>query len=250
MTVHRDDEGKQVRRTKRNRKVEAPLPRAAPSESFLATGPTKNKASRRRIASAGKAVVRSGRWPTLELVLAKDTRIKPATLDRNSDALDEARRAWMSSRGNYLAEAGRFPTLDLLHAMAPRVRRSYLRRFEDALDGPRQRWVDAHGPHPDWTGPGAPPGSTETRAYPDGSIGREGEADGAALVVIGPEDDALKVAQDRIARLLAERKRDKIALKEVRVELAETKEALRRALVTLRRLNAEEISKPSAGRRS
>lgn len=228
---------------RRDRKVDVALPRAAPSAEFLASGPTRNAKARRRIASAGKAIARSGRWPTLQLVLDKDPRIRPATLDRNSDALDEARRMWLDARARRLVDAGTFPTLDLIRSACGDVRRSFLARYEDALTEQRRRWVAHHGPHSNWTDAPAPPDAT-----PEATPGPEPIPPALASVKEG--DNELDVAKAQIKRLMAERRSDRKALAAAKAELAETAEALRRALAMIRKHNAAELSKPSASTRS
>lgn len=228
---------------RRDRRVGTPLPRPTPSEKFLASGPTRNATARRRIASAGKAVARSGKWPTLERVIAQDPRIKPATLDRNADALDDARRLWLDARAAKLVDAGTFPTVDLLQAAAGRVRLTYLIRFEDALAGQRRRWVGMHGPHPDWSD--APVVAPD----PAPDLPRE-DAPIPALESVTADSDPLELAQRQLKRLMAERASDRKKVVSLKSELADVKEALRRALAMNRKLNAVELSKPSASTRS
>jgi hypothetical protein len=233
---------------RRDRKVGVALPRPAPSAEFLASGPTRNATARRRIASAGVAVAKSGKWPTLALVEARDPRIKPATLDRNSDALDPARRLWLDAVAGKLVDAGTFPTIDLL-AVAGTVRRTYLAKFEDALIEQRRRWVAAHGAHGTWQDePMAQAGDAV-------GIGRKATDDGAAelpraLEVVAHDERPLELAQRQIKRLMAERKSDRAAIATLTAELGEVKEALRRALAMIRKVHAGELSKPSASTRS
>jgi hypothetical protein len=232
---------------RRERRVETPLPRPEPSAKFLATGPANNATARRRIASAGAKVVASGKWPTLELVLAKDHRIRPATLDRNSDALDVARSSWITAQGEKLVDAGEFPTIRLLQPRAPTVRRSMLARFEDALDAPRRRWIKRNGPHPSWTDEEpADLAANENAAKPASSD----TARGSVLEEVKPGDDVSDRAKRQLERLLKERRADRAEIRDLRIELAETKEALRRANLGVRKKHAVQLNMPSTSTRS
>ncbi|HEY0027397.1 MAG TPA: hypothetical protein VGC35_05965 [Allosphingosinicella sp.] len=196
------------------------------------------------------AVAKAGRWPTLERVQERDPRIKPATLDRNSGALDPARRFWLDAKARKLVDSGTFPTLELLAAAAGAVRKSYLAKYEDALTEQRRRWVTAHGDHPTWRDEPSQDPSADPATPPE-----EGSGDAAATVppeleAVATGDGLQEVAQRQIKRLLADRKANKKTIAALAGELAETKEALRRALDIIRKYHAAEVSKPSASTRS
>ena len=118
---------------RRSRRKSVLLARAAPSDKFLAHGASENAIARARIAAAGEIVARRGEWPTLVKVEAQDRKIAPATLGRNSDALDPARRIWMAEAATALTTAGEFPTLKAVQGRAGAVRLKDLARVEDAL---------------------------------------------------------------------------------------------------------------------
>lgn len=232
---------------RRERKVETHLPHPEPSPQFLATGPTKNAVARRRIASAGAKLAASGKWPTLALVLTKDTRIRPATLDRNSDALDDARRAWIRAECAKLLDEGEFPTIALLQRHAGSVRAAVLARFEDSLAPARNTWVERNGPHPDWSNEAI---EQENAAEPSPDPEPRIPGAGTALSVVGSTLDPLELAQSQIKRLLAERKANRAQIRELKVELLEATEGLRRSMLGIRKKHILEINAPSTSTRT
>lgn len=229
---------------RRSRRKSVTLARAAPSEKFLGQGPSENAIARARIAAAGDVVARSGSWPTLDRVERQDRKIAPATLGRNSGALDPARRIWMELAGTALVTAGEFPTLKAIQGRAGAVRLRDLARVEDALIGIRRAWVATHGPHPDWIDPADrvdPEPEAPGAAPPDGegSVG----ADDAESTAGGPKSRSgttkaganvdTTLLQKRIDRLMAEKKKDRATIDRLTAELAESEERLRRAMLPI-----------------
>lgn len=220
-----------------------PLPRPQPSEAFLASGPTKNAVARRRIASAGKRIA-AKHWPTYERVRAADPRIKPATLSRNSDALDEAREMWATKRGSDMVANGYFPTIEDLQQQAGKVRRKIIARFEHCLRDARLQWVKLYGPHPDWSD--------------NGESSMRGEAAGedeTAPVLVADNATSTKIqalldlAEKRIERLMAERKTDRATIAELKEQLAISEESLRRSTLKIRTTYAKQVNAPSTSTR-
>lgn len=219
---------------RRSRRKSVHLAKAPPSAKFLAQGPNENAIRRARIAAAGEAIARGGEWPTLARVEKQDRKIAPATLGRNSDALDPARRIWMAAAATAMTTAGEFPTLTAIRDRAGAVRLGVLAKYEDALTEERRRWVAEHGAHPDWIDSSDRPEQAgeidaERTAPREGVTGKGREVDGTSPAGGATVDTTL--LEKRIARLAAERKKDRETIANLTVELAEAREALRRALL-------------------
>lgn len=219
-----------------------PLPRPKPSPQFLSTGPTKNATSRRRIAAAGRKIAAKNKWPSYERVMKLDPRVKLATLGRNSDALDEARSAWVSGASDRLAQSGEFPTLERLRIAAGVTRTAILARFEPATADARRRWVEKNGAHPEWSEDAE---QQEPLGPPDGETENRAQRSAASAEM----SQRLKLAEDRVTRLLAERKSDRAKIKQLQAELAEAQEIARRALLGVQTKHAVQLNQPSASTR-
>ena len=236
---------------RKDRKVGVALPRPKPSEAFLASGPIRNAKARARIVAAGTKVVAGGSWPTLGRVMAADRRITSATVERNTDALDPARREWMTAVGEALVDEGTFPTMALVWQRASTVRITVLAQFEDALDGARRKWVAANGPHTDWRDPeGQNPGDGTTRA----SERQPRTADAPVMKNTAPGSRLRTGADDlgqlQIARLMAERRADRARIEELQTEVATEREKTRRALLGVQAKHAVYLNEAPAKRKS
>lgn len=245
---------------RRSRRKSVHLARAAPSAKFLAHGASENAIARARIAAAGEVVARRGEWPTLVKVEGQDRKIAPATLGRNSDALDPARRIWMAEAATALTTAGEFPTLKAVQGRAGAVRLKDLARVEDALTDARRQWVTEHGAHPGWIDPADAPsreeapgdvGAGHAVGYPGGGhegTGQQPEEGAGGVAKKGGGNVDTTLLQKRIDRLIAERKKDRETIAELTAALAEEKESTRRALLPVEKDHAAFLTDAPAPR--